>query len=125
IEGHLIVAENTDYQLFLKESNLSIIVREKETGAVMYSTVENPVKSNEKWSNFVSSGVVVEYLVGTNIVYSQADMNSPKVSKKITSQVDGFDAAISFDDLGISFDLRVKINEQGLQVEVPESSIKE
>lgn len=125
IEDHSIVAENSDYQLFLKESNLSIIIREKKTGAVMYSTVKNPIKSNEKWRNFVTSGVVVEYLVGTNIVYSQADMNSPQVSKKITPQPDGFDAAISFDELGIQLLLKVKINEHGLQVEVPAESIKE
>ncbi len=91
----------------------------------MYSTVENPEKSNEKWSNFVQSPVVIEYLVGTNIVYSQADMKSADLVKEVHVADNGFNAHLNFRDLGISFDLKVTLDDQGLQVEVPADSIQE
>lgn len=125
IEGHNKITENANYELYLKEDNLSIIVREKQTGAVMYSTVEKPAKSNQKWSNFVTSAVVIEYLVGTNIVYSQADMYSEDLKKQINYTDSGFNAEVSFEELGFSFEVQVELNDEGLQVLVPEETIKE
>lgn len=125
ISGHEKVADNGQYQLFLKEDTLSIILREKQSGAVMYSTVEKPDKSNEKWRNFVQSPVVVEYLVGTNIVYSQADMFTKGLEKTIEKTVDGFTAHLNFKELQISFDVTVTLNDKGLNVLVPEDSVKE
>jgi len=125
IEEHNKISENENYQLFLNEDNLSIIIRDKKSGAVMYSTVDNPEKSNEKWSSFVQSAVVVEYLVGTNIVYSQADMMSKDFNKTVDQTDEGFIAHLNFKELAISLDLHVSLNDEGLLVEIPEASIKE
>lgn len=125
IEGHQKITANSKYELYLKEENLSIILREKQSGAVMYSTVEKPVKSNQKWSNFVSSAVVIEYLVGTNIVYSQADMLNEDLTKQIKYTDSGFNVNLAFEELGFSFDVQVSLNDKGLQVLVPEKSLKE
>jgi hypothetical protein len=125
IDGHVQVSENESFELYLKEDNLSIIVRDKKTGAVMYSTVERPDKSNEKWSAFVKSGIVVEYLVGTNIVYSQADMSTKNLEKAIVKTSEGFTAHLNFKDLGISFDVKVQLNKNGLNISVPEESVRE
>ncbi len=39
INGHELVAENSNYKLFLKDENLSIIIQDKATGNIMESTV--------------------------------------------------------------------------------------
>src|SRR5699024_1438317 len=90
IEGHKFLTENDHFELYLKEENLSIILREKQTGAIMTSTVEEPVGSNESWQNFVRSGIVMEYIVGTNIVTYRADMYSQDLEKTVTETEDGF-----------------------------------
>ncbi|KAB8128060.1 hypothetical protein F9U64_16705 [Gracilibacillus oryzae] len=46
IDGHSFFMENNFLELYLNEENLSLIVREKATGAVMYSTVKEPIERN-------------------------------------------------------------------------------
>ena len=41
LEGHTLVAANDTYELYLYEPALSILVRNKKTGAVMESTVRD------------------------------------------------------------------------------------
>ena len=76
IDGHQLLTENANYQLYLKESNLSLILRDKQTGAVMYSTVDKPQGTNDSWSNFVRSAVVVNYITDANTGVNQLDMIS-------------------------------------------------
>lgn len=125
IDGHSFLIENDFYELYLKKENLSFIIRDKHTGAVMYSTIEKPVKSNEEWTNFMQSSFVMEYLVGTNIVVYRADMYSgnPDIDLDITS--DGFEAKISYAELEISYEVKVTLTDQGIQVEVPQDKIEE
>ena len=125
IDGHIKIAESDQLALYLKEENLSIIVRNKNNGAIFYSTVENPEKSNENWSNFVKSSVVIEYLVDTNIVYSQADMYNGKPAIDVEKTETGFNAEIYYPDLEFGFTLSVELEEDNLLVEIPQASIIE
>lgn len=125
IDNHTKITENSQLALYLKEENLSLIVRNKLTGAVMYSTVEEPQGSNEQWTNFMKSGIVVQYLVGTNIVYYQADMYSSNPVNTISYTESGFKANVSYPDLGISFDVSVSLEENDVVVHIPEDSIIE
>ena len=125
IQGHEFLTENNYYELYLKEDNLSIILRDKQTGAVMYSTVEDPVGGNESWTNFMKSGIVMEYLVGTNIVVYQADMYSENPEKTVETRADGFTASIMYPDLAIGFDVSVTLTDEGITVDIPKESIVE
>ncbi|WP_245308294.1 DUF5696 domain-containing protein [Halalkalibacter urbisdiaboli] len=125
IDGHAFLLENSRYELYVKEENLSVIMRDKRTGAVMYSTIEKPVKSNEEWTNFMKSSIVMEYLVGTNIVTYRADMYSGNPSKEVTYRNDGFDAKISYPELEISYELNVTLTESGIVAEIPKEKIEE
>ncbi|WP_067841219.1 DUF5696 domain-containing protein [Amphibacillus sediminis] len=125
IEEHDYLIENDDYELYLKEENLSLILREKNTGAVMYSTVEEPVGSNETWQNFMRSGIIIEYIVGTNIVTNRADMYSQDPEKTVTKTSDGFQAEIYYPELEIGFEVKVSLTDQGITVDIPQDSIIE
>lgn len=125
IDNHHKITENDQFALYLKEENLSLIIRDKDTGAVMYSTVEDPQGSNEQWTNFMKSAVVVQYLVGTNIVYYQADMYSEDPETVIEYTNNGFVANIYYPELGISFDLSVSLDGNDIVVHIPEESIEE
>ncbi|MBU5594073.1 hypothetical protein KQI76_02750 [Amphibacillus sp. MSJ-3] len=125
IEGHKFLTENDHFELYLKEENLSIILREKQTGAIMTSTVDEPVGSNESWQNFVRSGIVMEYIVGTNIVTYRADMYSQEPEKTVTETEDGFLAEIFYPELEIGFEVIVTLTDQGITVDIPQDSIVE
>lgn len=125
IDGHRFIVANGQYEMYMKEENLSIIMRNKKTGAVMYSTVDSPVKSNEEWTNFMRSSIVLEYLVGTNIVVYRADMYSGNPDKNITYTADGFVATISYPELEIAYEVQVKLTEEGFKVEIPQDKITE
>lgn len=125
IEGHEFLVSNDYYELYLKEENLSIVLRDISTGALMYSTAEEPIGGNESWTNFMRSGIVMEYLVGTNIVVYQADMYSENPEKTITKMRDGFSADIYYPSLEIGFTVAVTLTDQGITVDVPQESIVE
>lgn len=125
IEGHVFLQENDYYEMYFKEENLSIIMRDKQTGAVMYSTIDDPVESNEAWTNFMQSSFVLEYLVGTNVVVYRADMYSGDPEKEITYIDQGFSAKITYPELEISFEVEVTLADEGFNVEVLQENIEE
>lgn len=125
IDGHKKIVSSDSYDLYLKEENLSIILRNKVSGAVIYSTVEKPDKTNEKWSNFVKSGVVIEYLQDTNIVYYQADMYSENPNTKVTLNAHGFSAHVQYPSLEFEYKLEVSLKDDVLTTHIPKDSIIE
>ncbi len=125
IDGHLKIVSTDSFDLYLKEENLSIILRNKDTGSLLYSTVEKPDKTNDKWSNFVRSGIVIEYLQDTNIVYYQADMYSEDPVKSVTVLEDGFKAHVKYPKLEFEFQLEVRLKDDVLNAFIPRESIVE
>ncbi len=125
IDGHKYVTENETIEMYVKEENLSIVIRDKNTGAVMYSTIEKPVQSNEAWTNFMKSSIVMEYLVGTNIVTYRADMYSQNPTKEVTYKDNGFRAKVTYPELEISFELDVSLTDTGIVAEIPKEKIEE
>ncbi|KYG32293.1 DUF5696 domain-containing protein [Alkalihalobacillus trypoxylicola] len=125
IDGHQYLVENNQLELYVKEENLSILIRNKSNGAVMYSTVDQTVGSNEEWANFTQSSVVMEYLVGTNIVTYRADMYTGNPEKSIEYTENGFEATIFYPELEISYVLKVSLTDEGIVAEIPQDQILE
>ncbi|SDZ48197.1 hypothetical protein SAMN05421736_11433 [Evansella caseinilytica] len=125
IDGHRFLTANEQYEMYVKEENLSVIIREKATGAVLYSTIDEPVQSNEEWTNVMQSSIVMEYLVGTNIVIYRADMYSGNPEKQVRYNDDGFEASIFYPELEIAFEVNVRLTDSGMVAEIPKASIQE
>lgn len=124
IKGHKKIAENDTHQLYLKEETLSIIVRDKNTGAIMESTVEKEDETiNETWKNFVRSGIGFEILENLNTKTS--DLISAKAEIDTTITDNGFEAQINLTQYSIKMKLKVALTEKGLEVEIPNDSIVE
>ncbi len=67
IKGHELVVENDTLALYLYEPTLSLIVRDKKTGAIMESTVqESDGTLNTSWENFIKSGIGFDILNDVN-----------------------------------------------------------
>lgn len=124
IKNHDLVAENDALALYLYEPTLSLIIRDKETGAIMESTVqESDGTLNATWENFIKSGLGFDILNGVN--EERSDLVSAGAEINVTKSGDGFSAAVNLTKYQISFVLNVNLAEDGIEVEIPADSIVE
>lgn len=124
IKNHDLVAENDALALYLYEPTLSLIIRDKETGAIMESTVQESDGSlNATWENFIKSGIGFDILNGVN--EERSDLISAEAEINVTKSGDGFSAAVKLAKYQISFVLNVSLTEDGIEVEIPADSISE
>jgi hypothetical protein len=124
INGHELIAENANYEMYFLEESLSIIIRDKKTGSIMESIVsEDDGKSNAAWQSFMKSGIVVQALKGINIVPTTVDIRPAK--KEVTLTGNGFSANVYYEDYGIGFQVNVTLTDEGFVAEIPNDSIVE
>ncbi len=146
IDGHVYVAESSAFELYVEESTASIILRSKENGTLIRSTVEDEeayVRSSQLPAfNRITSGITlnpIKYDGSTDSRSGSYDQGNSLVSSRdatITYDAvdNGFVAHLNFDNhkndlsltgLNIQFDLKVTIDDQGLHVSIPKDSINE
>lgn len=121
------IAESGLYELYLYEPTMSVILKNKETGALMRSTLaeeDNDGMNNNTWNAYMTSGIVLSAIQGTNDTY-QVDLVSCKNSINYTYQDNGFTAKIYFEDWQFGFTVNVTLEDNALVVEIPEESIVE
>lgn len=124
IKGHKKIAENDLVEMYLKEENLSLIIRNKANGSIMESTVSDPDDSlNTTWRSFIQSGVGFLILNGLN--EERSDLLSADADIKVTANADGFTADVNLKKYEISFRMAVALEGEGFTVEIPSESIKE
>ena len=126
-EGYEQIAENSRFDLYLRRDTLAVIVESKATGKRLYSTVQNPdeMKDNSTWKGFYQSGIVMEYLDGVKTIPLQADFINTASQVDVTLTGDGYVAQVSYPDIGISYEVTLKMDERGFSVSIPRDKIKE
>lgn len=122
---HKKIAESERYELYLYEPTLSILLRDKETGAILESTVSEDLgKNNKQWKGFMKSGLVLTIIDGLNDTV-QADMVNSAPEVLVSYHANGFRATVSFPQYEISLQIEVSLLEDQLIVEIPDASITE
>jgi hypothetical protein len=127
IYGHKKIAESDTHELYFKEDTLSILVRDKSTGAIMESTVRdglNDGANNATWTGYMESGIVFTYMVGQNDK-NQADLVNQQPEKNITYTDNGFSAEVFYSALGLGYTLTVSLDGSQVIAEIPDDSIRE
>ena len=121
------IAENSRFNLYLKQENLALIVESKANGKVLYTTVQDPaqMKDNATWQGFYQSGIVMEYLDGVKSLPVQADFINTKneIDLKLTGS--GYVARVSYPEIGISYEVTLEMDERGFSVSIPREGIQE
>ncbi len=130
IYGHKYITSNGKVELYLKESNCSILIRDVETGAILSSTVSEEDATarnyNEDAASMITSGIAFSYITlegNTSKRMSPVGVKNASLSYDISN--DGFKVSVVYAAEGISFDVDVKLDDEGLKVNVPYDSIKE
>jgi hypothetical protein len=93
LEGHTFIAENDNFELFLREEGLSIILRSKSTGAIVRSAPNDLDGSdNEAWQNFMLSAVTIEYMVNAGPNTARFTLFTDGMETNVRTLPDGFSA---------------------------------
>ena len=124
-ETHKKIAENSKYNLYVCEDDLSLVVEDKATGHYMESSPSYDDGANNKtWQAYLSSAIVITYIQG-NTDTKQADLVKDNVNKKITYTDNGFEAVLYWTKYKFGVTLKVELTEDGLVATVPDTSIIE
>ena len=124
-ETHKKIAENSKFNLYVCEDDLSLVVEDKATGHYMESSPSYDDGANNKtWQAYLSSAIVITYIQG-NTDTKQADLVKDNVTKKITYTDNGFEAVLYWTKYKFGVTLKVELTEDGLKATIPDSSIIE
>ncbi len=124
-DGYILAASNDKFSLYYEEKGLTIKIKNNITGEVINSAATPNEEMSLSWKNFVNSGVVLEYFKGDSVNINKINMYSGNPTKKISLIENGFAAEINFKGIGISLTLFVTLDNNGIRVQIPNSSIKE
>lgn len=116
--------ENDNYSMSLDEDTLGVTLKDKKTGYVYESVVEDE-NSNESWKGFLSSAISVELCTSKAAMPERVDLIKGKAQKTLTYYENGFDAAIEFPSYHFSIGLQVRLTEDGFTASVKQDSIRE
>lgn len=120
-----LIAESDNYQLYLDGVNLSVTLKNKNTGAVLHSTLqEEDEKSNKQWLGFMKSGIVLDTIEGSNDE-GQVDLINNENQIMIEDIENGVHAYVRFPDKGFSFEVSITLEGDSLVVKIPDASILE
>ena len=130
IKDYELVTETDTFKMYLYAPRLSVLLENKETGAVVESTLmdeKDDGNSNASWNGYMKSGIVITAIEG-KIDTTQIDMVNSANTVKVTKNDKGFSAEVYFKEM--KFGLTVDVSLEGekgdqLVVKVPDESIKE
>lgn len=126
-EDYLLVAESDSYELYYFEPTFSIKLVNKETGAVMESTLSDEKDdgtANKTWRGYMKSGIVIYAIKGT-VNTHQVDMVNSKNQIRTWYTENGIYAEISFTEFGFKVGVEVRLEDDQLVVRMPEYAIEE
>ena len=134
---YVFVTASDQYEMYLYEPQISVVLRNRETGALIASTLNENTKKGSlsgKWLGYGFSGVVLDVLSGPSKNYEQVDpVQKKKMSKDVkdphtltyTFTPDGFDAELYFTERGLGLTLQVRLQGDELLMTIPDESIRE
>lgn len=126
-EDYVLVAESDTYKLYYFEPRLSILLENKQTGAVIESTLSDEKddgQNNKSWTGYMKSGIVLSGIVGTNNTY-QIDLLTCDNTITTWYTENGIYAEVFFSKYQVGLGVEIRLEGDELVVRVPEYSIVE
>jgi hypothetical protein len=122
-----LIAENTLFQLYVDKNTLAFKVVDKRSRYVWSSNLDEKQdgdRLNKIWTAFAQSGISIDYL-DQKATSQRASITTANKTIDITPVNQGIRASVHFLDPTISMDVIIKLEINGVSVEVPFSSVKE
>jgi hypothetical protein len=126
-ETYELMAENVDFQLYANKASLAFKVIDKRSGYVWNSNIDEKGEEdrlNKTWMAFADSGISIDYL-DSKAIKERASITNSNHTLEVKQIEDGFEGVVNFLDISISIGVVVKLEPNGVRVEIPFDSIKE
>ncbi|MCC7206095.1 MAG: hypothetical protein IT323_02240, partial [Anaerolineae bacterium] len=121
------VAENEAFRLYVDKATLAFKVLDKRSNYVWHSGIDEPAdgdRLNASWRAFAQSGLSIEYL-DNQAVNKRVSITNAGMSLDVTPVEQGVSARATFQEYGITLEMIVQLETDGVRVEVPGASILE
>ncbi|MBL8153376.1 MAG: hypothetical protein JNM70_04260 [Anaerolineae bacterium] len=125
--SYQIVAENELFQLYVDSTTLAFKLLDKRSDYLWHSGIDELQEGdrlNRSWQAFARSGISIEYL-DNRAVNSRASIANANHTLEVTPIEQGISARVTFQDYGISVGVDVRLEADGVRVEIPYESIRE
>ncbi len=122
-----LLAENENFQLYANRETLAFKVVDKRSGYIWHSNLDEIAEDdrlNRTWTAFAQSGISIDYL-DEKATDERASITNTEHTINFQTTDDGFEATVHFVDPSITMMVMVKLEADGVRVEVPRESIKE
>ncbi len=120
-----IVAENSNFALYVNKQDLSIKVYDKKADFYYSSNDLNTENLNQKWRNYVDSPVTIKSYTTNLSVKQETIFDSKDSTFKYTNIDNGFKADLKFGESLISLSYTVVLEDNGIVIELLDESIVE
>lgn len=127
MDDYTVIAESDTYKMHFYEPRLSVILENKETGAIIESTLSDEKDdgtSNGAWQGYMKSAVVITAISGINDTL-QVDLLNNEHTKEVTYTENGFSAKLYFPKYEFGLTLEAYLEGDQFVVNVPDESIVE
>ncbi|MEN4011237.1 MAG: DUF5696 domain-containing protein [Bellilinea sp.] len=121
------VAENEYFQLYVDSATLAFKLLDKRNDYLWHSGIDELAQGdrlNKSWQAFAKSGVSIEYL-DEKAINKRISITNANHALEVVPIEQGISAQIMFQDFGISLQVRLRLEAEGVQVEIPFDSIRQ
>ena len=121
------VAENDVFQLYLDSATLAFKLVDKRSGYVWSSGVDELAEGdrlNKSWQAFARSGISIEYL-DEKAINKRISITNADHTLTVTAIPNGVSAQVAFKEYGITIEVNLQLEADGVRVEVPFESIRQ
>lgn len=126
-EAYDLIAENPTFRLYLNDETLAFKVVDKRSGFIWSSNLDEKAEGdrlNKTWTAFAQSGLSIDYL-DQRANAKRASITNAEHTIEVQMIENGIQAQVTFTEAAISVGVRIRLEEAGVQVEVPFDAIRE
>ncbi|MBX3084356.1 MAG: hypothetical protein KF716_22155 [Anaerolineae bacterium] len=120
-------AENEQFQLYVDSATLAFKLVDKRSNYLWHSGLDalsDGDRLNKSWQAFARSGISIEYL-DEKAINKRVSISNAEHTLTVTPIEQGISAQVAFTDYGISVEVRLQLEADGVRVEVPAESVHE
>lgn len=125
--GYQLAAENETFQLYVDPSTLAFKLRDRRSGYLWHSGIDETIQGdrlNKSWRAFAQSGISIEYL-DEKAINKRISIANAEHTLTVTSIPGGISADLTFTEVGISLQVVLMLEADGVRVEIPSSAIRQ
>ena len=126
-DNYELVAENALFKLFTNKTSLGFIVVDQRSGYVWHSSLDQIAEGdrlNKSWKAFANSGISIDYL-DQKAVNKRVSITNSTTTIDVKPIDQGIEASVTFVDYSITIGVIIKLEPNGVSVDVPFESIKQ